>query len=209
MSRDAITPRTMLDRTSDDYARLTVEHLRLCWQTLDADFDTVERTIAEIRECQAWERYPPGRPYSSLEGLLAGLLGLNFEQVRKAVRQARKRYEQTQKAAQNNPDPLPNQGRPGVVKKGDKKEKCPLLSSSRGNQASHRIRRLRRDHPAVAARLDAGEFKSVRAAERAARGEDPNPPRRVAPPLEKIRRLWAALSADDRAAFLREASQRE
>jgi hypothetical protein len=37
---------------------------------------------------------------------------------------------------------------------------------SRGsNQSSYRIRRLRRDHPVIAERLERGEFKSVAAAE--------------------------------------------
>jgi hypothetical protein len=43
------------------------------------------------------------------------------------------------------------------------------------NQASTRVRRLRRDHRDIAERLEQGEFKSVAAAERAARGEEPHP----------------------------------
>jgi hypothetical protein len=40
---------------------------------------------------------------------------------------------------------------------------------------TQRIRRLRRDHPEIAARLDEGEFASVSEAEAAARGEQPDP----------------------------------
>ena len=46
----------------------------------------------------------------------------------------------------------------------------------RGNGAAYRIRKLRRDHADIAAGLEAGEFRSVAAAERAARGEEPHPP---------------------------------
>jgi hypothetical protein len=49
------------------------------------------------------------------------------------------------------------------------------LAPAGSNAASYRIRRLRRDDPEVAQRLDQGEFRSVAAAERAAGGEDPHP----------------------------------
>ena len=43
--------------------------------------------------------------------------------------------------------------------------------SDYGNAATYRVRKLKRDHPQVAERLAAGEFKSVAAAERAANGQ--------------------------------------
>lgn len=72
----------------------------------------------------------------------------------------------------------------------------------RGTTSAYRIRKLRRDHPTVAARLDAGEFKSVAAAERAARGLEPNPPRRMPTPYENLLRAWALASAEEKDRFM-------
>jgi hypothetical protein len=58
-----------------------------------------------------------------------------------------------------------------------------------GSAAKRRIARLKRGHPEIAARMEAGEFKSVAAAERATRGEEPHPPRKKKPfPLILLRR---------------------
>ena len=45
------------------------------------------------------------------------------------------------------------------------------VTSTRGNSSEYRISRLKRDYPEVAARVEAGEFKTVAAAERAALAE--------------------------------------
>lgn len=61
-------------------------------------------------------------------------------------------------------------------------------TSSKGSTASsYRIKKLRRDHPEIAARLESGEFKSVAAAVRVANGEEACPPRKKPTPLEQLR----------------------
>jgi hypothetical protein len=74
----------------------------------------------------------------------------------------------------------------------------------RGTSATYRIRKLRRDCPEAAQKLERGEFKSVAAAERWARGEEPHPPRKLPSPLDVLRRAWAKASAAQRRAFLKE-----
>jgi hypothetical protein len=59
--------------------------------------------------------------------------------------------------------------------------------------SGYRADRLARDYPEIAARLAAGEFRSVAEAERAARGETPG--------LTTLKRGWANASAAERAAF--------
>jgi hypothetical protein len=58
-------------------------------------------------------------------------------------------------------------GDDGVPAAGNQRDIIPL-NSSRGTSAAHRVSKLKRDAPEFAARLAAGEFRSVRAAERAA-----------------------------------------
>jgi hypothetical protein len=71
------------------------------------------------------------------------------------------------------------------------------------------VARLKRDHPEVAARLAGGEFKSVAAAGRFARGEGPHPPRKVPTPLDLLRRAWAKASKAERKQFLAERKAEE
>lgn len=74
-------------------------------------------------------------------------------------------------------------------------------SGQGGTSRTARVARLKRDHPDIAQRLAAGEFKSVAAAVRAARGEDPHPPRRLPPALELAKRAYARLDAAERQEF--------
>ncbi|HEY7327296.1 MAG TPA: hypothetical protein VH592_06650 [Gemmataceae bacterium] len=68
-------------------------------------------------------------------------------------------------AARENQEPLA--GHDGKRKhQEDEKEKCPPESLDGSSSKKRRIRRLRRDHPEAAQRLERGEFKSARAAER-------------------------------------------
>jgi len=75
-------------------------------------------------------------------------------------------------------------------------------SSKTGTSAERRIARLKRDHPDIGERLDRGEFKSVAAAERAARGEEPNQPRKKKTPLEQAKAICGKLSSAERAELL-------
>jgi hypothetical protein len=59
----------------------------------------------------------------------------------------------------------------------------------------YRIRKLLRDCPEAVAKLRSGEFKSVTAAEKWARGEEPYKPRKQVSPLEKVKGLVRNLSA--------------
>jgi len=104
-------------------------------------------------------------------------------------RQAHERQEAAVRAARE----VPAASRPGRPRKGDKKEKC-TLNPVRGNSREARTARLKRDHPAIAERLAAGEFQSVAAAVRASRGEEPHPPWKVPTPLEAARRAPAKLA---------------
>lgn len=77
------------------------------------------------------------------------------------------------------------------------------LNHNGGNQARYRIARLKRDYPDIAERLEGGEFKTVRAAERAAGMAVPEK-------LDKVGRLVKAfmdLQDADRQRFIEQISQ--
>jgi hypothetical protein len=71
----------------------------------------------------------------------------------------------------------------------------------KGTTSARRIARLKRDMPEAAKRLAAGEFKSVAAAERWSRGEEPHPayPKKTA--LTWAKHWWEKLTPKERREF--------
>lgn len=77
-----------------------------------------------------------------------------------------------------------------------------MSSTKQGNSRNYRVARLKRDHPEIVERLAAGEFKSVSAAERAAKGEEPHPKRKEPTALELLKRAWGKASKKEKDAFI-------
>jgi hypothetical protein len=72
------------------------------------------------------------------------------------------------------------------------------VTSFKGNSAAYIVARLKRDHPAVAARLAAGEFQSAAAAGRAA-----GIVKSLPTPLERLEAAWNRCTPADQDAFMR------
>ena len=72
------------------------------------------------------------------------------------------------------------------------------LKSGRGTDPSYLAARIKRDHPEIAARVEAGEFKSIRAAAIEAGIV------KVATPIEKARKAISALPHEDVAVLIDE-----
>jgi hypothetical protein len=81
-------------------------------------------------------------------------------------------------------------------------EQAYIVSLKHGNSAAYLVARLKRDHPAIAARLANGEFRSARAAARAAGLKVDTPP------LTILRRAWEKASAEEREIFFAEIRHR-
>ena len=164
---------------------------------------------------QMWESLG----YESADDLIARGYELEPEEVHIAVRwlelnapdeviglpevvQRGKREKSTLFAAKQNPKPLREHGS-NQHEEEDITNSENVMSSpvQQGNAVSYRIRKLRRDHPEIAARLDAGEFKSVAAAERVAEGLEAEPPRKVPTALDLLRRAWAKATPEEREVF--------
>jgi hypothetical protein len=128
-----------------------------------------------------------------LEALCRGTRGDAAAAI-EAIQKAR-----TQQVGLDNPEPLKANSRPPKKRYTEEERNASSTISNRGNRASYRVRKLRRDHPAIASRLDAGEFRSVAAAERVARGQEAEPPRRKKSPLQQVKALWAKLTEAEKA----------
>jgi len=185
-----IGPRNTKDPRSVEYAWQTVALLRIEYQSEQALLEKYLATLAEAEHHEIYKRIPPEKPYGSLDALLRAELGVTLKESIQS---------KAQQAARDNPEPLlPERSNQHTAV--DKNGKCQRHGG--GNAAVYRVRRLRRDAPEVAARLEAGEFRSVAAAERAARGEEPHPPRKVPTPAEIIKRNWPKLSKAERRKLL-------
>lgn len=77
------------------------------------------------------------------------------------------------------------------------------LTHKGGNSAPYRLSKLKRDHPEVAKRVEAGEFKKVADAERAAGIGRP-----VMSKLDRVIAAFQRLSSDDQAKFMELAESR-
>ncbi len=158
---------------------------------------------------QMWQ--PLG--YISAEDLIANGYRLNLEEVQLATRWLEinspkseiglpevlnEVNKQTQAAidAARETRPALETGRPVKVYE---KDNCTPLP--KGNSSARRIARLKRDHPEAVERLERGEFKSVAAAVRWAKGEDPNPPRKKTSDYEKTQQYYTRLDQLERTSF--------
>ena len=184
------------------------------WQTAIADMERgsewLLKAIEEVDETRMWEWYWGGSYdfNESREAFIAKKLLLHFDVVEERLPAILDKFQkgdtieldtksgQTQKFAIKD---IPASGDHGGDRKSKEYQSAKTKSSTmktRGStQATTRIARLKRDHPTIAERLEAGEFKSVSEAERAAGISRPKMSN-----LEKFQRAYFRLSIVDQAA---------
>lgn len=210
---NAIIPRAHMPKDSTEYAERTVGYFKRLWKSLDTDFERIDQVLNEIDDSKAWEKYPTDKPYGSLDLLLLAEIGESEQSVRSKI-QSRKRKRATVEAAKANPEPAKVNGtgnltglknHPDEIEnyQGGSEEKKP---PTYGTSKEWRIKVLRRDHPDIATRLDAGEFDSVAEAERVARGKPAKLPRKKSGPLDILRKAWQKATKEERDTFLSEIS---
>lgn len=152
--------------------------------------------------------------YKSRNDLISEGYGLNPEEVRlaarwlelnepptaipynEAVKGGRQQQGAIEKVKVTRPAMAAEGGDPTPLYKNGKCTRLPT-----GNSSARRIARLKRDCPEAVERLERGEFKSVRAAERWARGEDPHPPHKIKSNYEKAQVAYSKLDTKERKRF--------
>src|SRR5262245_50109006 len=172
VTRAQVGPRDLKDPRSKAYAIQTLYALKRYAESLRCDQERVAKELAEIDRYRHWEVLG----YPSKAALLEAELN----------EQGRANVSAVLEAA---PDLQPT-GRP---KKGSK-----LLPLSKASQDSSRLAaRLKAHHPDICARIQAGEFRSIRAAAIAAGIV------KVKSPLDQLRHWWAKASVAEQQEFFR------
>jgi hypothetical protein len=179
---------------SRDWCKAIMAAMQSMWSRIEWQYKDWEKDAALLAEYHAWELFPEYGAHD-LEQLEAVIAGVPIPDLLKA-KEAGRQHQAAIDTARKNKGTV---GKHGGDRKSDQGYKNrngnldPTPCEQRGNSSAYRTRKLRDVDPAIVERLEAGEFKSVAAAERAARGEEPHPPRKVPTPLEAARRAVARL----------------
>jgi hypothetical protein len=179
---------------SPEHCWQTAMLLQTVWQSHELDLERWRKTLEDLKQYRAWEIIPIDSPYGSLDAMLHDLIGVTLHEAETRVEKAVRLAKEAEPLAGNG-GARPGAGRPAEsddvrdiqsdnVKLNTDVPKTP--SEKGGNAAEYWAARLRRDAPHIADKLAAGEFKSVRAAARAAGIVKPESPEaRVARSMNK------------------------
>jgi hypothetical protein len=163
------------------------------------------KAIEEVDRLELWKTYWNGM-YGTREQFIKAVLLLDFNVVEHTIPAILERLhagesvnlERTNGERVEFIPPLRPNGGDRKSDQYDKNENVRLINDY-GNASTYRIAKLKRDAPEFAERYQAGEFKTVREAERAA--GFPVPPKLTA--LERVYRAFERLSTNDKLEFLR------
>lgn len=160
---------------SRPWAIYFVNQTKMVRKQLNTDVERLQGLIRKLQLNKAWE----AMGYPSFSMLAAKEIGLEPEQVQEVVSAAKGTKLKD----------IPTLHKHGEIGNGrsrpDKNENIRSTSDQYGTSQPYRIAKLKRDYPAIAERLQSGEFRNVREAERAAGLNVP-------PKLSRVRKLIRA-----------------
>lgn len=165
---------------SRPWAIYFVNQTKMVRKQLNTDVERLQGLIRKLQLNKAWE----AMGYPSFSMLAAKEIGLEPEQVQEVVSAAKGTKLKDIPALHKHGGNGSNQYQK-KDSKGNKNENITFAIEQRGTGQPYRIAKLKRDHPAIAERLLAGEFANVREAERAAGLNVP-------PKLSRVRKLIRA-----------------
>lgn len=152
-------PKALKTPGSPEWCWQTVQVLREQMRHVSEQWDLADNALRQLREAKAWEKIPPDHPYGSLNAMLKAEVGLTAAAVRNRIREASERARalngKTVRKAKGGPLSREDKANLDIVKVSD---------AGAGNSADYLTRRIARDHPDIFERLQAGEYRSVRAA---------------------------------------------
>jgi hypothetical protein len=114
------TPRALLPIGHPDRDKQTVEYLRLKWDSHEMSIRHWENMIKELLEEKVWERYPPGKPYGTVNTLLKAEIGYDLAESIKEVDRRAADYLAQHATPSGKPGGQP--GNKNAVKDRDKNE---------------------------------------------------------------------------------------
>jgi len=155
------TPRALLPIGDPERDRRTVLLAKNQWRDVSCTIYEWEKALNELKDDKIAERYPPDKPYGSLDRLLKEEIGLTIDESRSNIA-TRTQVQSTQATPANKPG-NPTGNNQYQVKEERKGYNC-NNSTNRGNDPEYLTSVIARDHPDILERMKAGEFRSVRAA---------------------------------------------
>jgi hypothetical protein len=140
--------RHRMEPGSPEWCYATIDYAKTLYASYKCRLGDWEKVLAEMEQHRVYERVPEEHPYGKMDTLLEAEIGATVEESRKDV--ALRDHGGDRRSEKAKADQVDN-----IKLKG-------------GTQAAYVRALLARDHPEIKARLDAGEFRSVRAAAREA-----------------------------------------
>jgi hypothetical protein len=173
-----------------------------CLSDIKNNRSTGQAVFAEIQQRGGWEhlRDLKGRPFRSFTEFCRSPNGLNLEREEIERRLTAPELAQAEADGGVTAARDPKGGRP-TAEEVKRRNQDNIRVTLYGTSAAAIVARLKRDAPEFAERLAAGEFRSARAAARAA-GFNVD-----TPPLTLLRRAWRHASDAERETFLAEIGQ--
>jgi hypothetical protein len=141
-------PRQLYPVGSAAWCQVTIRVLRDYLGHVATEWKQAENILNELVTQRAWEHVPPGKPYGSLDALLKAELGLDSDAIRQRIRDA--------ELAVHGGNAVP--GQKGFQRADN------IRSLAYGTSETYAYRRLRRDRPDLAERVDQGEMSAHAAA---------------------------------------------
>lgn len=137
----------MKERGSPEWCRQTLSYLRDYMRHVSEQWRQANEVLADLIATEAWKHIPPDDPYGTLNRMLKSEIGLDERAIRAAIRQA--------ELAARGANALPGY-------KGWQRSSNTTSLGERGE--SYQYRRLCRDRPDLAQRVDRGELTTHAAA---------------------------------------------
>lgn len=190
---DYLTPLSEAENDEELAKIARLKYAKAC-ANLNTDAIFFADTVDEIRKYSAWRVVG----CKSLEEFCETKLGRTLEAVEQLISGVRslQAVGVTKPTAAEALAAAPKLAGHGEI--GNGRSRRSVRTSTRGETSSYLAARLKRDHPAIAARVEAGEFKSIRAAAIEAGIV------KVPTALDQLRFFWGKATDSERRQFIEE-----
>jgi hypothetical protein len=141
-------PRQLKEPGSLAWCVQTLQYLKAHIRHVDEQWVQAQQVYDELLRYKAWKVVPPGRPYGTLNKMLKAEVGLDDRAIKARIREAELAARGT------NRDPVTGQW-----------HRVDNINAVQGGTSeAYTFRRLRRDHPDLAERVEQGELSAHAAA---------------------------------------------
>lgn len=142
-------PRQLKQPGTAEWCWQTVSYLKDCMRHVSEEWRQAEQVLEDLVKTRAWRVIPPEQPYGTLNKMLEAEVGLDERAIKDLIRKAELaahggNYDYEAKKFGTSPDNI--------------------STGQYGTSETYAIRRLRRDRPDLAKRVESGELSANEAA---------------------------------------------